>query len=387
MKSRINIGVVGCGYWGPNLIRNFRALPACRLKVMCDVNEGRLAHLHALYPEIERETDFARLVADPDLHAIVIATAVPLHFPMAQRALLAGKHVMVEKPMAASVAECEELIAISRRLGLVLMVGHTFLFSEPIRKIREIVDHRDIGDLRYIASRRLNLGLFQRDINVAWDLAPHDISIILHIMQEMPHRVNCCGGSHITRGVEDVTWMSLHFSRERSAIIHTSWHDPRKVREMTIVGSSRMIVYDDVAGPEKLRIHDVRIERPPLYDTFAAFHYAYHYGDTYCPYIKHEEPLRNQCLHFLECIREDQTPLTSGAQGLDVVRILEASTESLRNHGAAVQLPAVNPAPTRNGYAPSIVPHRNGEAETSPARLPAQPPPAALPRLSHEPES
>ena len=219
---------------------------------------------------------------------------------------------------------------------------------------------------------------------MAWDLAPHDISIILHIMQEMPHRVNCCGGSHITRGVEDVTWMSLHFSRERSAIIHTSWHDPRKVREMTIVGSSRMIVYDDVASPEKLRIHDVRIERPPLYDTFAAFHYAYHYGDTYCPYIKHEEPLRNQCLHFIECIREDQTPLTSGAHGLDVVRILEASSESLRNHGASVRL-SPEPAPSPPPPAPPAAPARNGDSHHG--RAVTQPSSPGSPRLSHEPQS
>ena len=154
------------------------------------------------------------------------------------------------------------------------MVGHTFLYSEPVRKIKEIVDQRDIGDLRYISARRLNLGLFQKDINVAWDLAPHDISIILYIMQEMPHSVNCRGGAHLTNGIEDVTWMSLQFSKERSAFIHSSWHDPRKVREMTIVGSKRMIVYDDIAGAEKIKIHDVRVERPPHYDTFAAFHYA-----------------------------------------------------------------------------------------------------------------
>jgi predicted dehydrogenase len=200
------------------------------------------------------------------------------------------------------------------------------------------VDNRDLGDLRYIAARRLNLGLFQKDINVAWDLAPHDISIILHIMQELPHSVNCRGGASITSGVEDMTSMSLQFTKERSAIIHSSWHDPRKVREMTIVGSKRMIVYDDIAPLEKIKVYDVRVERPPHYNTFAEFQYAYHYGDTYSPYIKHDEPLKTECQHFIDCINDGSVPLTSGATGLEVVRILEASSKSLKQQGAPVAL-------------------------------------------------
>jgi predicted dehydrogenase len=280
-------------------------------------------------------------VGDSDLDAVAIATSVRSHFPMAKKCLVAGKSVLIEKPMACSVAECEELIALAQKQGVVLMVGHTFLYSEPVKKIKEIVDHHDIGELRYISARRLNLGLFQKDINVAWDLAPHDISIILHIMQELPESVNCRGGAHITPGIEDVTCMSLQFSKERSAIIHSSWHDPRKVREMTIVGSKRMIVYDDIASPEKIKIHDVRIERPPHYDTFAAFHYAYHYGDIYSPYVKSDEPLKTECQHFVDCIREGRVPLTSGWNGLEVVRILEASSHSLKNDGAPVELGSI----------------------------------------------
>jgi predicted dehydrogenase len=374
MKKPINIGVVGCGYWGPNLIRNFRSIPDCTLQYMCDMNEARLAHLATLYPEVTRENSFERLLKDPALSAIAIATSVRTHFPMAKAALLAGKHVLVEKPMAASTAECEELIALAAQRGLTIMVGHTFLYSAPVRKIKEIVDNRDIGDLRYISARRLNLGLFQKDINVAWDLAPHDISIILHIMQEMPHSVNCRGGAHVTNGIEDVTSMSLHFSKERSAIIHSSWHDPRKVREMTIVGSKRMIVYDDVAALEKIKIHDVRVERPPHYDTFAGFHYAYHYGDTYCPYLKQDEPLRTECQHFVDCIRDGLVPLTSGERGLDVVRILEASSESLKNNGAPVKLSAANASSARpaainghNGTAPKVaVAAKNGSGRLRP---------------------
>jgi predicted dehydrogenase len=216
------------------------------------------------------------------------------------------------------------------------MVGHTFLYSPAIRKIKDIVDRGDIGEIRYICARRLNLGLYQKDINVAWDLAPHDLSIILHILGEPPVSINCRGAAHVTPGIEDVTWMNLMFAKERSAVIHSSWLDPRKVREMTIVGSRRMIVYDDVAPLEKIKIFDARVERPPHYDTFAEFHYAYHYGDVYAPYIKQDEPLKTECQHFLDCIRSGSTPVTSGAKGMEVVRILEASSESLRNAGGAI---------------------------------------------------
>src|ERR1039458_9600834 len=218
------------------------------------------------------------------------------------------------------------------------MVGHTFLYSPAVRKIREIVQRGDVGDIRYICARRLNLGLFQKDINVAWDLAPHDISIILHLLEEQPYSVNCRGSAHVTPGVEDVTSMSLSFGKDRSAIIHSSWLDPRKVREMTIVGSKRMIVYDDVAQQEKIRIFDARVERPPHYDTFAEFHYAYHYGDTYAPYLKQEEPLKTECQHFLECIQQGKEPLTCGEKGLELVKILEASSESLKLGGSPVEL-------------------------------------------------
>jgi predicted dehydrogenase len=336
MSKPIQIGVVGCGYWGPNLVRNFRSLPDCRLRMMCDISEQRLTHLKTLYPEVEGEVDFEHMLNGAGLDAVVVATAVRSHYPMAKASLLAGKHTLIEKPMAASSAECEELIELAHKKGVVLMVGHTFLYSPAVRKIKEIVDWGDIGDIRYISARRLNLGLFQKDINVAWDLAPHDISIILHIMDEQPVSVNCRGSAHITPGIEDVTTMSLHFRKERSAIIHSSWIDPRKIREMTIVGSKRMVVYDDVAQQEKIRIFDARVERPPHYDTFAEFHYAYHYGDMYVPYIKQEEPLKNECQHFLDCIRQGTPPLTSGQHGLELVRILEASSDSLERSGAAV---------------------------------------------------
>ena len=361
MKERIVVGVVGCGYWGPNLIRNFKGLPNCHLGAVCDVNEARLKHMASLYPDVEAVTDFDHLLNGVGIDAVVVATPVKYHYSLAKASLLAGKHTLIEKPMAASSAECEELIEIAKRNGLVLMIGHTFLYSAPVRKIAEIVQAGDIGEIRYINSRRLNLGLFQKDINVAWDLAPHDISIILHILGELPQTVNCQGNAHVTPGIEDVTNISLSFRHKRFATIQSSWLEPRKVRDMTIVGTRRMIVYDDLQTHEKIRIYDVRVERPPHYDTFADFHYSYHYGDSYIPHIQQEEPLKAECQHFLDCIEQGVKPLTSGYEGLELVRILEAASASLKVRGAPVSL----------GQAPDFPPLL-GRAETAKV-LPAEP--------------
>ena len=336
MTPPILLGVIGCGYWGPNLIRNFSQLPGCSVKAMCDVNEERLQRLSISYPSVPTVADFEQVLRIPQLDAIVIATPVRQHFPLAKASLLAGKHTLIEKPMASSSAECEELIAIAERQGLVLMIGHTFLYSSSVQKIGQIIRAGDIGDIRYINSRRLNLGLFQKDINVAWDLAPHDISIILHLLGEFPRSVNCSGNAHVTPGIEDVTNMSLSFSQGRFATIQSSWLEPRKVREMTVVGTRRMIIYDDLQSHEKIRVYDVRVERPPHYDTFAEFHYSYHYGDSYIPYIKQEEPLKTECEHFLDCIQNGTAPVSGGSAGLEMVRILEAASASLKGNGAPV---------------------------------------------------
>ena len=338
MKEPIAVGVVGCGYWGPNLVRNFKGLSNCHMRAICDVSEGRLKHMRSMYPDVEAVTDFEHLLNGVGLDAVVVATPVKYHYSLAKESLLAGKHTLIEKPMASSSAECEELIEIANRNGLVLMVGHTFLYSTPVQKITEIVQAGDIGEIRYINSRRLNLGLFQKDINVAWDLAPHDISIILHVLGELPQTVNCQGNAHVTSGIEDVTNISLAFRHKRFATIQSSWLEPRKVRDMTIVGTRRMIVYDDLQTHEKIRIYDVRVERPPHYDTFADFHYSYHYGDSYIPHIQQEEPLKAECQHFLDCIERGVKPLTSGHEGLELVRILEAASASLKERGAPVSL-------------------------------------------------
>jgi len=341
------LGVLGCGYWGPLLVRNIRSLPNCRMAAICDVNETRIDHLKTLYPEVTGMTDENHFLNGMGLDAVVIATPVKHHYRLAKASLLAGKHTFIEKPMASSSAECEELIEIAERKGLVLMIDHTFLYSSAVRKIADIVKAGDLGEIRYINSRRLNLGLFQKDINVAWDLAPHDISIILHILGEFPITVNCSGNAHVTPNIEDVTNMSLSFREKRFATIQSSWLEPRKVREMTIVGTQRMIVYDDLQTHEKIRVYDVRVERPPHYDSFAEFQYSYHYGDSYIPYLQQEEPLKTVCQHFVDCIENGTEPLTGGRQGLELVQILEAASLSLKANGAPITFPLSKGVPGR----------------------------------------
>src|ERR1039457_2092520 len=340
-KKVIRVGAVGCGYWGPNLIRNFRQLPDCQLKVICDASEQRLQHMRRLHPGLGTTDSFEELLHNAEIDAVVIATPVRFHHEMAKACLSAGKHVFIEKPMARTVAEAQELVALADQQGLVIMVGHTFLFSPAVRRMKQIVDAGDIGEVQYISARRLNLGIFQKDINVAWDLAPHDLSILLHLLDQMPVSVSCQGSSHVTRNIEDITVMHLAFPKNLCASIHCSWLDPKKVREMTVVGSKRMIVYDDMEPLEKLRIYDTRVEAPPHYDSFAEFTYSYHYGDSYVPCIKQEEPLKLECQHFLDCIRGECVHMADGRRGLEVVSILEAAAESIRRHGVSVTIEAL----------------------------------------------
>ena len=338
MKSQINIGVVGCGYWGPNLIRNFNALSGCNVSLACDLNKDRLAHISKLYQNLEVTDNFEKMVNSSEIDAIAVATPVWTHYDLAKQALQKGKHVFMEKPMASTSAQCRELNQLAAQNGLTILVGHTYLYSTPIRKIKEIVNSGNFGPLLYISSQRLNLGLFQKDINVAWDLAPHDISIILYIMDASPLAVNCQGKAHYSETIEDVTNMSLTFANGGFATIQSSWLDPSKVRRMTFVGKKQMILFDDNEPLEKIKIYDKRVEVPPHYDTYAEFHYSYHYGDMHAPYINQVEPLKTECEHFLDCIRNGTKPVTSGEEGLQVVQILEAATESIKNGGGKVDI-------------------------------------------------
>ena len=341
MDNTLKLAVIGCGYWGPNLIRNFRAQPDCIVKTMCDLSEERLDHMSALYQEIDTTSDVESVFNDPDIDAVVVATPVDLHYEFAKRGLEAGKHVFVEKPMTSSAVHSRELVDIAGKKGLTLMVGHTFIYSAPVRKIKEIIESGELGEIYYISCRRLNLGLFQRDINVTWDLAPHDISIILYIFGTTPKSVNCQGKAHINPGIEDVTSLCLNFDNGGFATIQSSWLDPNKVREMVFVGSKKMLVFDDNEPLEKIKIYDKRVEAPPHYDDFASFTYSYHYGDMLAPYIQQTEPLKVETAHFLDCIRTGEKSLSSGESGHHVVQILEASSRSLEIGGAEVFLDGI----------------------------------------------
>lgn len=338
MSKHLQIGVIGCGYWGPNLIRNFYSMPGCTVRYVCDLDSSRLDHMKSLYPNIGTTENVDELFECKDLDAVVIATPVCLHYDLAKRSLRSGKNVFIEKPMASSSAECIELIELANELGLTLMVGHTFIYTAVVRRIKQIIDSGDLGEIQYISAQRLNLGLLQKDINVAWDLAPHDISIILYLLEGIPSTVNCQGKSHVGNGIEDVTNMTLTFGGRQMATIQSSWLDPNKIRKMTVVGSRRMLVYDDLEPLEKIKIYDKRVESPPHYDSFAEFQYSYHYGDMYSPYIKQTEPLKIECQHFLDCINDGIRCESGGEEGLQVVRILEASSESLEQNGNCVPI-------------------------------------------------
>ena len=338
MNERINVGVVGCGYWGPNLIRNFHNLADCDLKVICDLDIQRLNHLKGLYPQVEVSTDFQELIARDDLHALVIATSAPTHYGMAKEALLAGKHVFIEKPMATSSTECDELVQLAAARGLTLMVGHTFLYSAPVRRIKEIITAGDIGELRYINARRLNLGLFQRNINVTWDLAPHDISIMLYLLEHPVRKVSAIGASHVDTNVENIAYLTLQFDTPMLAHFHVNWLAPAKVRRTIIGGSKKMLVYDDGEMDDKLRVYDsgaqLAASREAMYRTFV----EYRTGDVLIPKLEKAEALAVEMKHFINVVRGFEAPISGGELGIEVVRVIEAAQRSLRMGGTAVEV-------------------------------------------------
>jgi predicted dehydrogenase len=335
------IGVVGLGYWGPNWVRNLHQSQAARRIIACDLDQKRRSHVSQLYSDLETTSHFEDLLNDNDIEGIVVATPVGTHYAMAKRALEAGKSVLVEKPMATSNEEANDLVKTAREKNLVLMVGHTFEYSAPVLKMHDIIASGELGDVFYISSVRANLGLFQRDVNVTWDLATHDISIILNLMGgREPEAVSCQGESHYGHGVEDVAMLTLRFERNVIAFIHVSWLDPDKIRRTTVVGSRKMLVYDDTAPQEKIRIYDKGVTAQKYYDTFGEFQFSYRYGDIQIPRIEEKEPLFCECEHFVNCIKSGQTPNTDGVNGARVVSVLEAANYSLRRGGLMVPLGA-----------------------------------------------
>ena len=331
----IKIGVIGCGYWGPNLIRNFNNTPGCEMVICCDMQDERLERIKSRFPSIQTTKKHEDLL-DSDLDAVAIATPVWTHYPLAKSFLEAGKHVFVEKPLTPSSEECLELIELAEEKGLVLMVGHTFEYTAAVNKIKEIVSSGELGDILYVNSTRVNLGLFQPDINVIWDLAPHDISIITYVLEQEPVLVNAQGMSHFKEGIEDVAMTTMTFNSGTIAFIRNSWIDPNKVRSMIFVGSKKMLVYDDTSPNEKIKIYDKGVEKPDYYDNFAEFQFSYRYGDIYIPRINEREALSTECGHFVECIKENNTPRSDGYSGLRVIRVIEAAVQSLKEEGRAI---------------------------------------------------
>ena len=332
----VRVGVVGCGYWGPKLARNMRELPDAELAWVCDLRDDRLQHLQSLYPDVQVTRDFDRLLSS-DVDAIVVATPVSTHHPIALRA---GKHVLVEKPIAASSQEAEDIISEAERQDRVVMVGHTFEYNPAVEAARDIVARGDLGEVYYISATRVNLGVFQPDINVMWDLAPHDISILRFVLGADPESVSALGRVCVQRDreIHDVAYISLKFPSGVLANVRVSWLDPCKIRRYTVVGSKKMLVYDDVEPVDKILIYDKGVDVPPYSDTEEEFHLSYRQGDG-VPYpVKWVEPLRKECQHFLDCIRDGAVPCSDGHVGLRIVRVLEAAQRSLVKGGVREDL-------------------------------------------------
>ncbi len=323
------VGIVGAGYWGPRLIRNFAALPQAAVAVVCDLDPARLRTVGAEYPGVVLTTEFATLLAS-DVEAVAIATPVHTHYTLVREALLASKHVIVEKPLTANTREAAELVTLAEVRGLMLMVGHTFLFEPAVEALRDVVQRGELGTIWHVTMRRLNLGLFRPDVNVLWDLAPHDVSILLAVLGTNPIAVSARGACYVQPGIQDVAYLELRFPNDLMAHVHVSWLDPGKVRRMTVVGSKKMAVYDDTE-PEKLQVYDRAVVPPD--GTAGGSEVHYHVGDSTGVRTPHAEPLRRQCACFLDSIRGGSISSRHAREGLKVVRILEQADRSMQAGG------------------------------------------------------
>jgi predicted dehydrogenase len=336
--DQVRVGVIGSGYWGPNLIRNFAEIPTSKVVAVADLKEARLASIRRTYPQVETIQDYHELF-QMNLDAVVVATPPATHHAIAKECLEHGLHVLVEKPITLHASDAEDLISTAEQQRRWLMVGHTFIYNAAVEALKKLIDSGELGQIYYIDAARLNLGLYNRDSNVIWDLAPHDISILLYLLGDDPISVFAQGQSSLMEGVQDLAYMNMVFPNNILAHVHVSWLDPCKIRRITVVGSKKMVVYNDVDATKKITIYDKGVEPPPYTNTFSEFQWSYHYGDITIPNIKSTEPLRVECQHFIECILNNQKPKTSGEEGLRVVRILETAQYSLQNNGHQLAVP------------------------------------------------
>jgi predicted dehydrogenase len=341
-NKRIALAQIGCGYWGPNLLRNFSVQPDCWVKLVADTNAERLAYVAANFPKTQTLHDIESVLSDPEIDAVIIATPAASHYELTKRVLESNKHAFVEKPLATSTKEVDELAALAASRSLTLMAGHTFLYNAAVRYAKKLLDEGELGQVYYIYSQRLNLGQVRSDVNAWWNLAPHDVSILLYLMKnELPATVSAVGVSYIQPGIEDVVFATLKWSSGVSAHIHVSWLDPGKVRKMTFVGSRKMVIYDDV-GEDKIMVLDKGVDRVPKigermdYDQ-VNYQLVHRTGDVWLPRISFQEPLKVEAAHFLDCLRTGEQPLTGPKHARDVVAVLEATQTALQT-GRAIAL-------------------------------------------------
>ena len=334
----IGIGIVGYGYWGPNLLRNFVEAPGSEVIAVCDLNPRRLAQAVGRYPAVRASGEFDELLNDPRVDAVAIATPVSTHFELALSALQAGKHVLVEKPLTYHSAEAATLVEEAARRRLVLMVDHTFVYTSAIRKIRELTQAGRLGQLYYYDSVRVNLGLFQHDVNVLWDLAVHDLAIMDYVLDQRPTVVAATGVAHVPNQPEDVAYVTCFFPDNLIAHFHVNWLAPVKIRRTLIGGDRQMIVYDDLEPSEKVKVYDKGITLISQPDSVYQALVGYRTGDMWAPQLDTSEALRLGATHFLDCIEQGRKPLTDGEVGLRVVRVLEAADQSMRQRGKPVEI-------------------------------------------------
>jgi predicted dehydrogenase len=339
----VKVAMLGLGYWGPNLLRNLTTTEGAKVVALCDLDARRAENFRQrLCPEAKLVGDYQALADDPQIDAVVIATPIQTHYKLGSLLLSAGKHVFIEKPLARTVGECQALVELAEGRGRVLMVGHVFEYNVAVQRIKQYIDSGDLGKLFYVYSQRVNLGRIQHDVNALWSFAPHDVSILNYWFGQEPVRVAARGFSYLSSGIEDVVYVTLEYPNGVGAQLHLGWLDPRKVRLMTLVGSKKMLVYDDVSLDAKIQIYDKGIadlhdflEAP---ETFAEFQFKLRVGDLVIPTLQFGEPLQAECQHFINCIEKGERPLTDGANGLRVVKVLEAAERSLKQDGKPMEL-------------------------------------------------
>jgi len=334
----VGIGVVGYGYWGPNLVRNFNSAPGARVVAVCDQSPQRRAQVEALYPAVKTYADVESMLTDPKLDAVAIATPVSTHFKLSLAALKAGKHVFVEKPMTTTSAEAQQLIDEASQRKLTLMVDHTFVYTSVVQKIKSLVQDNSLGKLYYYDSVRVNLGLFQHDVNVLWDLAVHDLSIMDFILGTAPKMIAATGVASVAGQPESLAYLTCFFDNDLLAHFHVNWLAPVKVRRTMIGGSEKMIEWDDMQLSEKLRVYDKGITVNPTAENVLQLKIGYRAGDMWAPHVPNVEALQVEARHFVECIEQSKRPTTDGEAGLRVVRILEAASESMKRHGQPIEI-------------------------------------------------